>query len=36
MLTPAVTYIGAAHTVRPRPAVASTPPVPAQPHGTAV
>lgn len=30
MLTPAVTFIGPAHTVRPQPAAVSTPPVPAQ------
>jgi hypothetical protein len=35
MLTPAVTYIGAAHTVRLQP-LASTPPVPARSNDTAV
>jgi hypothetical protein len=36
MLTPTVTYIGAAHTVRPQPLAASTPSVTAQRTGAAV
>ncbi len=36
MLTPTVTYIGAAHTVRLQPLAASTPSVPARRPGAAV